>query len=71
MHLFIFLVFLHFINCKRKLSEDDCSNLGYKPDLKCQSCSDLTDFGLDALQSSCLQCCKDGEHETTSLEVGL
>jgi len=46
-----------------KLSQDECSKLGYTDDLVCSSCTKLKQFDLTEMQDSCDECCEKDEEE--------
>lgn len=70
---FLTFVGLYFIqlglgNCS-KLTEEECRNLGFTPNLKCTSCNSLDEFNLAPIKDGCLSCCQEDAKSDEVLKV--
>jgi len=45
-------------------SDSDCAALGFDQQvLECNTCKELSDFGLEAIKQECLSCCKKSDEQ--------
>ena len=63
-YLFSFFLSSLFEVGKAKWSPGECLNAGYSANLLCNSCDDLKQFNLSALESSCRECCETVKEDT-------